>query len=357
MSATFTGQQMALGLLSGSIDGTQLETYLAEPLYLGAWKQLVKTAVITALLNSAVASAAIFESNTAFTMLLEQSGEELAASDNATAAIFAVPASAKLIVTDYTYLDLWNTVPANKTRLQALINASGSVLYRSILTSGVTWTRPSGGFTAMSLGNIGKGGVGGTAQSGVGSGQGGSGANIKTQQWTTGLPSGNITISLSTDAVFTGYLTALAGVGGTASNGTNTGPGSDTGTIYDTDMLNAIWQPYTASKKGGNGGAGASTPSGAGSAGTAGLSGSGGTAGAGTGSFNTSTPGGPGSGLGSGGGGGGVSPGSGAQATSPATDPGCGGPGGCLRGTDVTNGDAAGPARIIVHGILTAALP
>lgn len=244
---------------------------------------MLKTRDINILLRSAGALDIIFGSATALSQLLSVAGAEIAASDPATVALCKNPNGIYTVVTNTAYLDLWQNVSANKTRMQAQINATGSALCRASYSAGATWTRPTGGILALALSNIGNGGSGGTPGVVLGQltgGQGGTGGEIKTQQFTSSLPSGNITVSWTGSAVqFGSYLSASYGNNGVASSSSNNGPGFNSGTFYDTAFQSAIWQPNTAQQKGADGGGGAPNSGINGSAGSAGLTGSGGSGG------------------------------------------------------------------------------
>jgi len=343
-------------ILANKISGSELEALLTGG-YLGTWKNLLKSRDLSILLKNPTSLASLFASATAFGALLDLEGAELAGSDAATETISNTSAGILLIVTTPAYLDLWQTVPANKSRLQARINAGGSKLRKAVYTSSDTWIAPGTPIVGMSGSAVGGGGNGsyGSWDSGYArSGGGGSGAGVETKSATSGLPTSNQTITVGSAAATSSigsFLTAAAGANGTWGGGAATGGGSDSGTIYDTDLVNAIWQPNTASKRGGNGGApwGYSGNTN-GNAGSAGLTGSGGAAGTQNGSSCTGA--GQGTGIASGGGSGATiypSGGTGAYGFH-ASDPGCGGGGGSGVNSPYSGGNGA-PGLAVKHWI------
>lgn len=358
---------MVFRLLAGTLSGSELETALTTnaSAYLGPWREILKTTELNALLNSPTALAAIFASETAFDALLNSgdSGYALAASDSATLLISNTSAAAKTVVTNSAYLDFWWTVPANKTRLQNRINASGSKLKRQVWTSSGTWTAPGAPIVALSVFAVGKGGDGGVGGWDGGSttgqpGAGGSGAESAAKSATTSLPTTNQTVTVSTTIVtpssFGAFLTAACGVNGAQAGPPTTGGGSTVGTIYDADPTNAIWQPNTGSKQGGSGafgGGGNSNNNGnAGSAGLTGSGGAGGTVIAGP----AATAAGAGTGIGSGGGSGANIYPSGAAgvngSSALSTNYGSGGGGGS--GTaSVANGGLGAPGLVVAYWV------
>lgn len=338
---SFKAQYIAALLLGGSISSANLETKLTtDDAFLGAWKALIKSGTVKALIANTTAFSIIAGSSTAFSSLLDIAGAQLAASDSATTAISNDSNAIKTVVTNTAYLNLWQNVSANKTRLQARINASGSKLKRQEFTSSGTWTAPGTPIVALSVCAVGGGGNGGNA-SAFGSGSGGSGAEVKTQSFTSGLPTSDVTVTIgsaSTSSSFGAFLSASGGNVGADGGGTITGGGLNSGTIYDSQIELAIWQPNTASKQGGSGGYSATSPTPGGSGG-AGLSGSGGVGG-------NSSPGYGGSGVGSGGGGGSAVGGSSLPGGA-ASGFGCGG-GGAIRDAYTPNAGGAGGTGIVV---------
>lgn len=310
---SFKAQHIAALLLGGNISSANLETKLTtDDAWLGAWRALLKSGTSKALIANTTAFGIIAGSNTAFGELITAAGTQLAASDSATIAISNDSNAIKTVVTNQTYLDFWNTVPANKARLQARINASGSKLKRQVWTSSGTWTAPVTPIVALSVFAIGGGGTGASGGWNGGStqaesGGGGSGAESATKSATTSLPTTNQTVTVglwASTSSFGSFLTAAAGQNGirpTSGSAQAVGGGSDVGTIYDTDPENAIWQPATANKKGGSGGvAFAGSYNSNGFAGASGLTGGGGAGGTQNGSSCTQAN--NGTGLGSGGG-------------------------------------------------------
>lgn len=344
--AFMRSQHIAHLLLGGHISSSALETALTtNDAFLGAWKRLIKSGTVKSLIASTTSFAIIAGSPTAFGDLLTLSGAQLAASDSATEAISNNSDAIKTVVTNTTYLDLWQNVSANKARLLARVNATGSKLKSQTWTADGTWTAPGTAIVALSVFAIGPGGNGGSSVSPTGGGKGGGAGEYAFQQWTTGLPTTNQTVTVpassGTAASFGSYLTADSGSNGGAAFSGGTGGGSTTGSaIYDSDVANAIWQPNTGSVAGPNGGNGASSAPGSGSNGTDGLSGSGGTGGspgnAGTG----------GSGFGSSGGGGGFYTGFGGSTGGSATGYGTGGGGAGIRGGDTASGGPGGGAYV-----------
>jgi len=293
-------------ILNGQITGAELDALIAGG-YGGTWKALLKSRDLSILLKNPTSLSALFASASAFSLLLDSEGAELAGSDAATETIVKTSGGILLIVTSTAYLDLWNTVPANKTRMQAWVNGTGSKLRRAVYTASDTWIAPGTPIVGMSGSSVGGGGNGsyGSWDSGYArSGGGGGGGAVETKSATSGLPTTNQTITVGSAAAASSigsFLTAAAGGNGTWGSSGGTGGGSDTGTIYDTDLTNALWQPSTASKRGGNGGAGWGYSGNAnGNAGSAGLTGSGGAGGNQYGSYCTSAY--EGTGIGSGGG-------------------------------------------------------
>lgn len=355
-------QHIAQLLLGGYIDSAALETALTtNDAFLGAFNRLLKSGTVKALLSSSTAFGVIAGSTSAFAALLDQSGELLAASDSATTAISDNSNAIKTVVTNATYLNLWQNVPANKTRLQARINASGSKLKRQEWTSSGTWTAPGTPIVALSVFAIGGGGNGGIGGWDGGStraetGSGGSGAESATKSATTSLPTTNQTVTVgavTAASSFGAFLTAAGGESGIKGTFYPAGGGSDVSAIYDTDFQNAIWQPNTASKRGGDGGWSFNiTNNSNGNPGVAGLTGSGGAAGTQGGGSAVSA--GAGSGAGSGGGGGAaIYPGGAAGANGAsvgAGNYGCGGGGGS--GTSgASTGGTGGSGLVIAYWV------
>jgi len=350
-------QILTHGLLSGEINGAGLQGALENGGFLGAWYSLLKSRDIEELLRSQTSLDSIFGSAIALESVLAVNGAAFAASDSATAALAASSSAMIAIVSDTSLLNLWNNVPANKTRLQTLINQSGSCLVRYEITSGPNWSPPDGEIQYASALIIGAGGNGGQGAWGTAGGGGGGGAG---QTRTFTLPGGiansshSLTIGSNSDTVIFSQ-TATAGTNGLTNTTGGTGGGSDSGSIYDAAPATAIFQPNTASKKGPNGGNGGGSPGASGSAGTAGLSGTGGSGGA------SSSGGGAGSGLASSGGGGaypnftsGGNGGSGAGGSAY----GCGGGGGSVNTTGSSfNFGPGGSGRqgvIYIYGVLGA---
>lgn len=358
--AFMRAQHIAHLLLGGYIDSTALETALTtNDQFAGAWKRLLRSGTAKALIASPASFDIIAGSATAFGQLLELSGAQLAASDSATEAISNNSTAIKTVVTNSTYLNLWNNVPANKTRLQARINASGSKLKRQEWTSSGTWTAPGTPIVALSIfavgggGNGGAGGNAGSAQAGCG----GSGAESKTVVLTSSLPVSNQTVTVGSSTAassFGSIATASAGVnGGTGTNAQTTGGGTDSGSIYDTSPTTAIFQPTNASKQGGVGGAGFSNTSNFnGQTGGAGLTGSGGSGGSSAG--GSALGGGAGTGFGSGGGSGsgiwpsGAAAGSGSAASA---NTGSGGGGGGASASTTGAGSLGGSGLVIAYWV------
>lgn len=362
--AFMRAQHIAHLLLGGYIDSAALETALTtNDQFAGAWKRLLRSGTAKALIASTTAFTIIAGSATAFGQLLELSGTQLAASDSATEAISNNSTAIKTVVTNSIYLNLWNNVPANKTRLQARINASGSKLKRQEWTSSGTWTAPGTPIVALSVFAVGSGGSGGVGGWNGGStageaGSGGSGAESATKSATTSLPITNQTITVASGAAatssFGSFLTAAGGVTGSKGGSTTSGGGSDVSSIYDITPSSAIWQPNTASKQGGNGGNGGSSGGNVnGTAGLVGLSGTGGVAGTVVGGPAATSSGG-GSGIGTGGGSGAIIYPSGAGGANGGSvgsgNYGCGGGGGS--GTSVgSNGGTSGDGLVIAYWV------
>lgn len=357
-------QHIANLLLGGNITSVQLESAITtNDSFNGAWKRLLRSGTIKSLIANTTAFGIIAGSATAFGDLLTIAGTQLAASDSATTAISNDSNAIKTVVTSATHLNLWNNVPANKTRLQARINASGSKLKRQVWKTSGTWTAPVTPIVALSVFAIGGGGNGGNGGWDGGStrgeaGSGGSGAEASTKSATTSLPTTNQTVTVGSAAAassFGSFLTAAAGVSGSKGGSTTSGGGSDVSSIYDSDLENAIYQPTTASKQGGNGAnGGLSSGNVNGSAGIGGLSGSGGIAGTQNGSSCTNA--GAGAGLTSGGGSGaiiypgGASAANGADATNIADQYGCGGGGGS--GTaGASSGGVGAPGAVVAYWV------
>lgn len=357
---TFTGVDIVFRLLNGTLSGAQLETALTTDaaLYLGPWIEVLKAVELNALINSPTALAAMFASNTALSNLLDIAGAELAASDTATELISNTSSAILTVVTTPAYLDYWNNTPANKARMQARINASGSKLVRTAFTSSGTWTLPVGGvvgFSAFAQGGGGNGGASGNSAAAQ-SGGGGSGGESKAISITSGLPVANQTITIGTaGAVSTvgAILSAAAGVTGQTGTGAAvSGGGTDSGTIYDTDPANAIWQ-HTASKQGASGGAATgSTGDFDGNAGGNGLTGTGGAGGLNDG--GSALGGAAGTGFGSGGGSGsGFWPGGAAVTAGAAAsaNTGSGGGGAGASASATASGGAGGTGYIVVYAV------
>lgn len=368
---SFTGLDLCLKLLSGAISSAQLEAALSDPLYLGPWRELMIATELNALLNNPTALNVIFGSPTAFGGLLDRAGHVLAASDVSTEIISNNSNAILTVVSNADYLDYWNSVPANKSRLQARVNAPGSkIKAHNFTTVGThTLTLPAGYKAVQSLlvGAGGKGSYGDQYFSGgsnyqVSSGPGGGGGEVKTRAFYGEdlPPPGDITITIGVNAntTFGGYLTAIKGGNATGGDGTQSsftnpiagiggGTDSNQSEIY-TDVANEVWQPATASKKGGYGGGSVGTswisgaPIGNGQAGGHGITGTGGgTAGA------SSNPGGPGTSIGAGGGSSGYYGFNTGAASATATVPGAASGGMCQQSGSTGNG-APGAAYIRV---------
>lgn len=344
-------------ILNGQITGPELDTLIAGG-YGGTWKALLKSRDLSILLANPSSLSALFASASAFGLLLDLEGAELAGSDDATETIVKTSASILLIVTNTAYLDLWQTVPANKTRMQGWINGTGSKLRRAVYTSSDTWVAPGTPIVGQSSSVVGGGGNGSYGQwdGGMGkSGGGGSGAEVKTASATSGLPTSNQTITIGSAAATSSdgsFLSSAAGANGPFGSGTAIGGGSDSGTLYDTDLTNAIWQPNTASKKGGNGGGAWGLSFNAnGNYGIDGLNNTGAGA-AGTQNGSSCTSAGGGSGIGSGGGGGAVIYPSGASGANGgnASGYGCGGGGGSGVSSPYNGGSGSG-GLVVKHWI------
>lgn len=358
---SFTGVDIVFRLLNGTLSGAQLETALTTDaaLYLGPWIEVLKAVELNALLNSPTALAAMFASATAFSNILDTAGAQLAASDTATELISNTSSAILTVVTNPTYLNYWNNTPANKTRMQARINASGSKLVRTAFTSSGTWTLPVGGVVGFAAFAQGGGGNGGASNNSgqANSGGGGSGGESETISITTGLPVANQTVTVggaATASSVGALITAAAGVTGNTGGGAAvSGGGTTSGTIYDTDPANAIWQ-HTASKQGASGGA--ATGSNAdfdGNAGGAGLTGSGGAGGLNDG--GSALGGAAGTGFGSGGGSGsGIYPsGAGAGNGSAASaNTGSGGGGAGASASTTGSGGAGGSGYVVIYAVI-----
>ncbi len=357
---TFTGVDIVFRLLNGTLSGAQLETALTTDaaLYLGPWIEVLKAVELNALINSPTALTAMFGSSTALSNLFDIAGAELAASDTATELISNTSSAILTVVTTPAYLDYWNNTPANKARMVARINASGSKLVRTAFTSSGTWTLPVGGvvgFSAFAQGGGGNGGASGNSGQ-ANAGGGGSGGESKSISLTSGLPVGNLTITIGTaGAVSTvgAILSAAAGATGATGGGTSaTGGGTDSGTIYDTDPANAIWQ-HTASKQGASGGvATGSNGDFDGYAGGNGLTGAGGAGG--LNDSGSALGGAAGTGFGSGGGGGsGFWPGAAAVTAGSAAsaNTGSGGGGAGASASATASGGAGGTGYIVVYAV------
>lgn len=272
------GLRIAQLLLGNKITSSELETKLStDPGFLGAWKSLLKTGAVKGLLASTVAFGIILSSETAFANLLDISGRELASSDSATEAISNNSIAIKTVVTNTAYLNLWQNVSANKARLQARVNATGSKLKRAIFSSSGTWTKPAT-LVAFAYFLVGPGGTGATPipYSGLytrmGYGHGGAGGESKFGDLTSSLPTTSLTITITlggsqTASTIGAIVSSSSGENG--NNAINSAPpvtGTTSGaSCYDTDIENAIWQPQTGSVAGGDGGYGGgydSVPSG-----------------------------------------------------------------------------------------------
>lgn len=361
---TSIGLDLTRRLLAGSMNAASLESALAHAGARGAWRLLLKSKELSLLLNHTAASAALFGSARAFSDLLLVAGPTLAASDVATERISNSAAAIQAVVSNPTYLAYWNSVPANKTRLQARVNASGSKLKRQVFTSAGTWNRPTG-LQALSVALVGRGGSGsygdeyfsGGSFYQVATGPGGGAAEVKTKNFDT-LPSGNVSITFDDTGKtkFGAYLEALNGNHATGGNGTQSSfqqpnPGAAVGTNTNPsniqpDLTNEVFQPYTASKAGL---AGASSAGGSSSgswpgaiAGLTGQSGLTGSGGAGGSAGNTG--GGGGSGIASSGGSGGYGGAGGSATGGNASGYGCGGGGAATNGS---GGIGSGPVAVV----------
>lgn len=362
MSGSLTGTRLLQAILNGELTGAELVSLLSsDPLtYKGPWREFIKTGGASKVfsVNPDALSVALAD-EWAAGVLLSRYADLIAASTPLTNALTANGPALVIALTTKAYLDLWQNTPANKTRLQNRINVSGSCLIRHVYdTAGThTWTHPTGGILALSVSGGGGGGAGGGTSA---DGDGGSGAQFKANQFTSGLPSTDVTVTVGVgtvagtkDSSFGAVITFTGGTNGDQSVGAPAGPGSNSGTFYDTALKTAIWHPGETEKKGGDGGSAVSGIA-SGNPGAAGLTGSGGAGGGGT---NGSIGGSAGTGYGSGGGsgafGGGTTPAPGAGTSAVSTDHGSGGGGGSdnAGGSPPGAGGDGAPGLVVAHAV------
>lgn len=328
MAGTLTGLRLTQAILKGTINSAQLENLLVtDPgTYLSPWKTLINNKTFSTIVDKPAALDVVVGSDTAFLSILDNtsSAQYFAHSLKTTEVICANSSSCFTVISDINYLNYWKNVPANYTNLKNQVNAVGSKLKRVIITTpGVSvFNVPSGGVLCMALLVAGGGGNGASSAPDSRGCQGGSGAELKTQSYTTGLPLGgssvNITVGtagISSDVA--GYLSALGGLSGLTDNNSGSprlGPGTNSGVFFDPSWETAVYQ-YDMGFQGGSGGGGyAGYPMGgpySNGNGTPGQAGAGAGSVGGTGGGG-SGGGGGGQGLCSGGGGGGRDPSNGA---------------------------------------------
>jgi len=329
---TYNVSAFGQAILAAKFSGAELDSYIQTSEGLKAWKILLKSRYLSMIFAKPEALALLFESGTALAGLLAINGAAIAADDGATASVAASGSALLTVVSDPALFNLWNNTPANKARLQALVNQSGSMLCREVFTSSGTWTHPAGGILALSLFGVGKGGNGTTSNNPQGGG-GGGGGGIKWAFYDSSLPSSDVTVTISGTTSFGAILTFESGGGASGTSG-GTGGSTTTGSaITDATIDTALFQIATGSQQGGVGGNGAYFSPSSGGNGGGGLGGTGG----GTGGFgNPSSPytaqgGQGGTGIGAGGGGGGSS-GSGGSGSAASSGYGNGGGGAASAG-------------------------
>jgi len=360
MSGSLRGREIVMGLLNGTIDAAALDVLLSDPATYGAWLYLGQLATFQTVFNNATAGAVILASSLGLGGLLDANGATLAASDESTSQLFSNTDAAVTILTTPEYLAHWRDTPANYTRLKDQVNATGSVLIAENFTSSGTWSYPSGGIAALSLTGVGAGGGGGTSSlsGNTRGGHGGAGGEFATLQLTSGLPSADVTVTVSTsgDSSFGAFLIVEKGDGGgDAASPDNDGGGTTTngGALAATDyesITDAPWQAVNQTQQGGDGGSARDTTVGDGRDGSVAFVAAGNVAGAG--GDSTNSEGHEGEGLCSGGGSGG-NEGSGRSGNTgqSASDYGCGGGGGGVGFNGTANGGSGGPALIRVCAV------
>lgn len=273
---TFTGLDLAFKLLKGEVSGSELETLLSNPLYLGPWRELMKTTELNAILNNSTALTSVFDSATAFESMLTNAGDLIASRDDLTALVSNSSSAILTVISNPDYIAIWDKNSETKARIRARVNASGSKLKRYVFTASGTLTLPVG-YQALSVALVGAGGRGGYADAyayssdrKTRSGPGGGGGEVKTKVFSTLPAAGSIAITIQSgdgnQTDFGGLLTAQNGTDATDGDGNQStqsgalyngvGGGSDSSPeLIRVDLEDEIFQLYDASKKGGDGGA------------------------------------------------------------------------------------------------------
>lgn len=362
MPGTITGLQIAKDLIDGSMDAAELETNLTTNAasYLGAFKALVKSGTLVALLNSSAAFAALHGSDTALQYAISNPlvQDAILASSAGRTSLAGTSEALATILNDSALRDKFLDDSNFKTALETATNNS-TYLYRETVTATGNYTPHADGIAAMFIVAVGPGGSGGTANNNRGGSGGSAGAMSGKQIAVASIPSSPVACAVPTTAgtstSFGALLTVASGVNGSATSSTTTGGGTTSGGgvasgLSNTNLDAAAWHYADFVEQGGDGGGGGidGGPQ-SGINGEAGVTGSGG-----TGATSANPAGGAGSGFCSGGGGGfATNVGTGIRNGTAATAPGCGGGGGNSNDGDGSYGagGAGGPGKIWVYTV------
>jgi len=313
MSGSFIGEHIHDLILTSSITGAELETILATPRNLGAFTLLSRNSQFDNLVKRADSVSIMLDSPTAFPLLMEGSGEAVAASLPATVAIAANTTSLLQVLNTPALYDLWWDVPANRANLQAQRNAVGSKLKYIFYDAGsyvsddsdalnLFFWHPSAqagiaDFVVVAIGDGAPGQSGATSVGGYGGGGGSGwvkyGELPDSFQVSMGfhVNDGGLGEEINEAQWYGGAFDRIFGIDATNQFGKTIG---SSGTVTEMDFEAAVWQREDALISGGNGGNGASsggngsdgvaaTAGGGAVAGTGGLGGAGATSDSGTG--------------------------------------------------------------------------
>lgn len=364
MAGSMTGLKLARDLLAGSLSGPQLETNLTtnSDHYLGPWKELLNSKMLSALVLSDTARAAVNASATAAANLVDSQAWR-------TAVLQSTAAIDEIVTSSVALAAVLNNATARAhmlsdsgfvTALEAEVNDPGSYIVLDEVTATGNWTHPGVDVLAMAVAAAGPGGNGQNSHADYG-GDGGTGGELVFEVLDTGdIPSSDVACTVPTTAgsstTFGALVSAVTGISSDTTPAGSTTNGGASANLTNNDLDASAWHKDSFSQAGpvgGIGGLNANAPE-TGSAGTAGINGSGGAGGGLAGAGDVIAYGGdPGTGLCSGGGGGALTNGtaSGAQAGNAATAPGCGGGGAsssARAGETSETGGAGGPGKIWV---------
>lgn len=263
------------GLLSGDIDGTELQSRLTtESSQLAAFTELCNArGSFEAIANSSTALPEVLASAAARSVAVASpvALRVMASSTYATGQLVTTANGALLfaeVLKDTTggRYSHWRNIAVNYTRLKSYVNAAGSKLKRQLFTGSGTWTAPA---TTLAWSAFAGGAGGGGGIDGSGGGGGGGGALV-TVNFASSIPSTNQSVTIpsggtadsATQASSTTIGSIVTAVGGFGSTTTAAGAGGGTTAgggylaMSDIDVNNAAWQAINATQAGGAGGAG-----------------------------------------------------------------------------------------------------